>query len=80
MKQYLIYHGGEYEEVDNWDELIVELKTLCFKWCLSDYEGPCWESLFEMCLGEKDFGSIATVYEMVGSPACKDNITLSLIM
>lgn len=80
MKQYLIYHDGEYQYVDNWDALIVELKTLCFKWCLSDYQGPPWESLFKECLEEKDFGSIATIYEMEGSPACKDEVTLHLIM
>ena len=82
MKQYILYNPNteEIKYFDNWDMLIVELKALCLKWCSFDYEGPCWESLFEMCLGEKDFHSIASVYEMTGSLVHKDDLTLRFIM
>jgi len=65
MKSYFIkFDNGILKEYEEYESVLIELKALTLKWCLSpDYSGKSWEELYQWCLENKNFGDIAQVYE-----------------
>lgn len=62
---YLIRNGFGLKEVEKYEEVINILRKYTASWCADkDYHGEDFETLFQNCLENKDFGDIAQVYEI----------------
>lgn len=62
---YLVKCAFGLKEVEGYGEVINILRKSTAWWCADeDYEGEDFETLFQECLENKDFGDIAQVYEM----------------
>ena len=59
-----IHSTGFIKECEDFEEVKRILKTAVFEWTLSDnYEGMSHNKLYNSCMKEKNFGSIASVLE-----------------
>lgn len=62
---YLVRCEFGLKEVEKYEEVISLLRKSTASWCADeDWEGEDFETLYQKCFKNKDFGDIAQVYEV----------------
>lgn len=62
---YLVSSDFGIKEVEEYDEVLNILKKCTAYWCADDdYDGEDYQTLYNTCLEECDFGDIAHVYQV----------------
>lgn len=62
---YLVNNIFGLKEVEKYEEVVSLLRKNTAFWCADEnYQGEDFETLFQKCLENKDFGDIAQVYEV----------------
>ena len=62
---YLVNNIFGLKEVEKYEEVVSLLRKNTAFWCADEnYQGEDFETLFQKCLENKDFGDIVQVYEV----------------
>lgn len=62
---YLLRKNGQFELIEEKEAMLRRLRAITFEWCDSpSYIGEDFESLYQECLTNKNFGDIAEVYKI----------------
>lgn len=62
---YLLRNNGQFELIEEKEVMLRRLRAITFEWCDSpSYVGKDFESLYQECLTNKNFGDIAEVYKI----------------